>query len=269
MMKTKRTIRKKTKKTKNRLFTFGCSFTDYFWPTWADVLGKQFDFYENWGRRGAGNEFITNSIVECGQRNKFTTDDTIAIMWSSSMRDDYYCDNQWILLGQKLSTITKTKQYKGLNNQLFANDNRGCYIRDLGFIFLIKNYLDTIGCKYYFMSIVDIPLLTDKEKKLFGEDLNDVFEVYKDLNLENLILPSVHKAIFNYNWLTTSYYPHIAATDHHPLPLDHLKYTQKVLPYIIQQDTIDWIDEIQSLILNKQDYSHLFTQKSHAPKVRL
>ena len=36
-----------------RLFTFGCSFTQYWWPTWADILGYQHDFYENWGRCGA------------------------------------------------------------------------------------------------------------------------------------------------------------------------------------------------------------------------
>lgn len=33
-----------------RLFTFGCSFTKFFWPTWADILGQEFDYYENWGR---------------------------------------------------------------------------------------------------------------------------------------------------------------------------------------------------------------------------
>ena len=29
-----------------RLFTFGCSFTRYYWPTWADMLGQEYDEFE-------------------------------------------------------------------------------------------------------------------------------------------------------------------------------------------------------------------------------
>ena len=36
------------KLTNTRLFTFGCSFTQYMWPTWADILSKNFNFYESW-----------------------------------------------------------------------------------------------------------------------------------------------------------------------------------------------------------------------------
>ena len=46
-----------------RLFTFGCSVTEFIWPTWADILGREFDYYENWGRVGAGNLYIFNSII--------------------------------------------------------------------------------------------------------------------------------------------------------------------------------------------------------------
>ena len=36
----------------SRLFTFGCSFTNYAWPTWADFLGLEFEHFENWGVSG-------------------------------------------------------------------------------------------------------------------------------------------------------------------------------------------------------------------------
>jgi len=34
-----------------RLFTFGCSFTHFDWPTWANLLGldNEYDLCENWG----------------------------------------------------------------------------------------------------------------------------------------------------------------------------------------------------------------------------
>ena len=28
----------------NRFFSFGCSFTQYHWPTWANVIGMHFDY---------------------------------------------------------------------------------------------------------------------------------------------------------------------------------------------------------------------------------
>ena len=77
-----------------RLYTFGCSFTNYKWPTWADILSKEFEYFENWGRPGAGNSYITNAVVEASIKNKFTKDDTIMIMWSSMTREDRYLDKK-------------------------------------------------------------------------------------------------------------------------------------------------------------------------------
>ena len=38
-----------------RIFTFGCSFTQYHWPTWADILINENicngGIGENWGRQ--------------------------------------------------------------------------------------------------------------------------------------------------------------------------------------------------------------------------
>ena len=48
---------------KNRLFVFGCSFTMYAWPTYADFLGYEFDHYENWGFPGLGNRAIAERVA--------------------------------------------------------------------------------------------------------------------------------------------------------------------------------------------------------------
>jgi hypothetical protein len=78
------------KLTGKRLFAFGCSMTAYNYPTWADILGYHYPFYENWGKPGSGNNFILSSIIECGERHTFTPDDDIIIMWTSSDRIDFY-----------------------------------------------------------------------------------------------------------------------------------------------------------------------------------
>lgn len=49
----------------SRLFAFGCSFTHYKWPTWADIVARDFKVYENWGRGGAGNFYPYSALIEC------------------------------------------------------------------------------------------------------------------------------------------------------------------------------------------------------------
>ena len=52
---------------KKRLFTFGCSFTQYNWPTWADILGRSLHQegweFHNIGRAGTGNMQIMKTIL--------------------------------------------------------------------------------------------------------------------------------------------------------------------------------------------------------------
>ena len=45
-----------------RLFVFGCSFTQYRWPTWADIIAKDNPHLEyfNTANSGAGNLYIFN-----------------------------------------------------------------------------------------------------------------------------------------------------------------------------------------------------------------
>ncbi len=50
-----------------RLITFGCSFTDYSWPTWADIIARDLDCeYENWAIGGGGNQQPGQVVVGFG-----------------------------------------------------------------------------------------------------------------------------------------------------------------------------------------------------------
>ena len=70
----------------SRLYTFGCSFTNYKWNTWADIIGRDYEVFENWGQSGAGNQFVLNSLTECIQRNCLDSNDVVMIMWSTPCR---------------------------------------------------------------------------------------------------------------------------------------------------------------------------------------
>ena len=242
-----------------RLFTFGCSFTQYCWPTWADILGRQFDFYQNWGKNGAGNLFIACAVSECHVKNLLNEDDTVVIMWSGTTREDRYYDNHWHTEG----SIFGPKQEKlyGKNWVKTFADPRGYLIRDLAMINLVAGLLDSFKVKYYFLSMLDIAYPEYENTPL--PNTSDVIWHYQSI-LEK-IRPSVHNVIFNYDYNSrpsiiverdssinrmgapVKFYfnPKKIRQDHHPIPTEHLEYLDRVLPEItIDEATRAWVQDI-------------------------
>ena len=83
-----------------RLITFGCSFTDYSWPTWADIMARDLDCeYENWAVGGSGNQQIARRILYRDQQFGWQPDDIVMVQWTSITREDRYLDNGWISQG--------------------------------------------------------------------------------------------------------------------------------------------------------------------------
>jgi hypothetical protein len=188
-----------------RFFAFGCSFTNYGWPTWADLLGEQFAHYENWGKVGAGNFYIANSIVECHRRKQITADDVVCIMWSSMTREDRYMSpGQWCTPG----TIYSQDKYDADWVRQWFN-LRGAAIRDLHMIYTTKILLDSIGCDYHMMSIIGfssndqspITLLDNADVKTSNitlDDIDDLLESYQDTL--SIIKPSVLDVVYDGDW---------------------------------------------------------------------
>lgn len=78
----------------DRIFIFGCSFTSFRWPTWADICRYCTDkpFY-NYGQMGIGNVAIMHKMIEADLRHKFTDKDMIITQWSTWTREDRYTDS--------------------------------------------------------------------------------------------------------------------------------------------------------------------------------
>jgi hypothetical protein len=220
-----------------RLFTFGCSFTQYFWPTWADILGKEFDHFENWGKLGGGNQFIFNSIIECSLRNKFTPDDTVVIMWTNVTREDRYIKDNWETHGNVFTTYFYSPEFL---HRYF--DIKGCFVRDLAVIHAAKNYLENLGVKFIFLSMVPIQNY-DQYTIAELDEAQPLFDLYAN-TLEN-IRPSVYEKVFNYKWRPQE-------QDMHPTSIEHLEYLDKVVPEIpISEATRSWARSVE----NSDNYS--------------
>lgn len=171
-----------------RLFTFGCSMVSYYWPTWADILGKQFYKHENWGLSGAGNHYIFNSIVEANKRNQFNKDDTIIVMWSGISREDRYINGEWLATADIYSNSRYSTNYL----KQFVDD-RGFLIRDLAFISAAADLLELSGVNYQFLSAAPINIITHTTP--INEP--DVIELYQDT--VNKIKPSMYELLWNFD----------------------------------------------------------------------
>ena len=232
-----------------RLFTFGCSFTQYWrWPTWADLVAKDFDFFENWGICGSGNPLVQYNLIECNQRNTLTANDTVLVMWTNTSREDRYVGNRWIEGGNVY--WSSGSQYPKGWVEKFACE-RGYFIRDMAIVTAVKHLLDHWGCQYHFLSMV--PLHDINELSHLGsnpEDPNnntkDVVDLYQDTL--KLIRPSVYESVFQSDWrsrpgIPDNYDPR--HRDFHPTPAEHLEYCDLVLSeFVISAETRNWAVDI-------------------------
>jgi len=128
----------------NRFFAFGCSFTSYKWLTWADIIGKDIEVYENWGEQGGGNHFIFNSVVEADARHNFTKNDLVIIFWSTKEREDRYLNNKWI----HATAGTIDSEYGKEWIDKFYFDTRSFLIRDLAYMKSIQSILKSRDCDW-------------------------------------------------------------------------------------------------------------------------
>jgi hypothetical protein len=114
-------------------------------------------------------------------------------MWTSINRENHYVKNDWITPG----SVYLNDQYPKNYVEKFA-DTRGYMIRDYSMIYAIDQLLEKIGCKYYFLSMIDL-IYSDEVNSATIEN-TDIINKYEFLLKK--IKPSVYDVIFNKNWNT-------------------------------------------------------------------
>jgi hypothetical protein len=268
--------------------------TSYIWPTWADILGSQFEHFENWGLSGAGNTCIFNSIIECDSRNKFTPDDLILIMWSGIARIDYYQQNSWGHLHNRFAKHDNTQPvscpdgYEILSYPLFAAVDQYLNSKKLQykcFTFTGYDSQSRAGTVYtdVLSKISHIKFKIESKKIKHFSNLKEVELLYKRLKgndwpaLDNILEK-------NYNALNDTIDKEIddfllmiksdrhyqiserEVDDWHPLPIDHFDALKQIFPDIsIDKSTTDWVLDISNKIQANEYYSY----NKHQPSVRL
>lgn len=117
----------------SRLFTFGCSFTRFYWPTWAEIIAYELKMpHQNWGVPGIGNVGMHSRLLECDLRNNFNEDDIILVVWSNWAREDFFNVKKsqnpitkWSASGGTMHSYDKNfiDTYCSVSNDLIKNSN--------------------------------------------------------------------------------------------------------------------------------------------------
>jgi len=271
---------------KGRLFTFGCSMTRYQYPTWADILGKEWEYYENWGKPGSGNLYVLNSLIECLHRNHLTKDDCVMILWSGITRTDYYQSGDWKMFHDTFSHISKNIPVSCCDGYEIINypfmyaahkilDESGIPYKSMSWInyfnnspasVLYKNTLEKINIvKFDYNKNKYNPILTVFFKErlenlyatLAGQDWPTLDSIikndYKCCNSE--IEKEVQKFVKIYNDDKEINVLTNEKIDQHPRPLQHLKTVDKYFSNItISTNTRRWIEDIDNSIMQGQPF---------------
>lgn len=233
----------------SRFFAYGCSFTKYYYPTWADIIIQESQEGYNYGKLGSGNQLIANRIWETHARKKFTKDDTIIIMWSNFFREDIY-RNEWKTQGNIFF----------YRDDITVEDLPYYVYRDCNTIASTLNGLQQTGAKVISTSInnpyTDTILLQYQKIK-------NILEIYKEWTMPQI------KTISEYcyypgveNDKTRPTYMHEGKwiTEDHPLPLEHLGFVENVLGYRVSDKTKDFVQQYHLQLHTKETptYDRIF-----------
>jgi hypothetical protein len=242
-----------------RFFAFGCSFTDYWWPTWANIIAQEIPNHYIYARPGAGNHYIYQAVIEAHTYHKFTNDDLVIVMFTNVSRDDKFVKSRgWITPG---NLYHQGEYDMDFVNKYLCND--GYLMRDLALVQGIDIVLNSIGCDYDLLSMIPFDSESSDNKRM--TDVGYIFEFYKAV-IEK-IKPSVFDIVFNNDWNSKPHRPRYKVgwqkdhyVDNHPTPAEHLQYLKLIYPNLqLSQQTLDFVDQFNNLVLAdnyRQELSH-------------
>lgn len=249
-----------------RIFTFGCSFTNYEWPTWADILLFGNDGY-NMGISGSGNESILYRIMEADRKFNFTEEDRVIVMFTTPIRWDIINGTIPRFLGY--GQVTNVDEVLKYNDELYTVESL-CF-KSYYSMLAIKNYLENRKINHTFTSITNIYEDIDNYFKVveISKELGGLINYVK--NKVTFDLPSMYDFlnkngyIKNRMWGVSKSWKNF--NDYHPRPYQYFKYVKKYVAPKLNIDlkmTIEELSKIEydiDIATDVKDYSNLFKEK--------
>ena len=143
------------------IYTLGCSFTKWYWPTWSDWLQAYVDQQvTNWAYPGHTNAVIYYTLLT--KAKHLTPNDSVYIMWTGNNRACEWYDQEWVNQKDCAGFFPETKgelwfgsgqAYQGLykTHPDYQPSLSEMIIANFDIIFKTQMLLDRTGCRYHMM----------------------------------------------------------------------------------------------------------------------
>jgi hypothetical protein len=253
-------------RTPKRLFAFGCSFTNYAWSMWPEIIAYDLNIpLYNFGKTGAGNQYIANTIAQADARYCFNDEDLVIVAWTNVCREDRWKNGEWILPGNIFS--------QDVYNQKWVNkwvDPLGLIVRDLGSIHLVNQVLSKSNCQYHFLSMLDI--ISDIDQwNLTSNNFENLTKINPNTGQEtkiiddllNIYQPDIEKinnSFYNVLWNNdiqlkiTQEQKRFSSQfdDGHPWPDESLRYLESIFSnHKFKNETKEKVLDVSSSIIHE------------------
>jgi hypothetical protein len=246
-----------------RVFAFGCSFTSWIYPTWAQIINKScntdVEFY-NMAKAGGGNIYIANRLTEANRVYKFNEDDLVILMWSTFCRIDYYDTENG---GWKTPGNIFTQSMIDINKIKPLLDPNGFIIRDFSIIELTTAYLNSLPCDV--LKFMSVPLNYNNFQNILHDKISDrILNTYQGLDTEygsDVFQFLGNRFSGGIKYHDSNHGPGLT-NDYHPTPVDYCNYLLSknvpITPQAIQyaHDSLDKINKFgktREIIFNMFD----------------
>ena len=250
----------------NRFFVIGCSFTEWHWPTWANLIAEEHPHLEfiSFAKPGQGNTYISTMLNQLSYSHNLCETDLVGILWSTFHRRDYYTSLTGI---SPLKDIVKNVNQEvvthnlhnwnmhgdSIHSQLHNNDvgfcDRGFLIRDLAIIDNTTKIIEQAPYTAFQMFSVEPEKQNSYDltlSKHLQRNNDDVLSMYSHLNSKMASKTSLFKEM-NYDFTvpTVTWIPshipedsHQTENDYHPSSSIYCQFLQNN-GYKVTQHTID------------------------------
>ena len=236
-----------------RVFAFGCSFTEYSYPTWADIIAIEMPDAEiyNLAKRAGGNMLIAARIAEANLRFDFCDTDLVMVMYTMSFREDRHLNGSWKSVGN----IYEQSYYPMDKFVLPYCQPVGMLIRDSAIIELSSQYVRSLPCDNLLLKAAPV-FAGSAAAPNFQKEENKVTDLYK--KMFNRFPPTLCETEF-----PDGLEPRLTFTpekklrlDYHPLPNRYRNYLLKIGINLTERSE-KYVEEAMSKVNNAKVWKDL------------
>lgn len=250
--------------TKSRCFAFGCSYTQWFYPTWADIIGQNYEEFFNYGKGATSNDTMCKRFIEADNIHNITSDDLVIWGLSGIGRFNFLVnkadggvglwgcgDLQSDGMDGYIDTVEKWKPFKHIIR--FMRDHYwdrkfGIYQTWIA-VKTVKRILTANNTKHIIFTALDNSYYKDAELlNLDSQEVDMINEIYDLLD--------VKESLHEYNEKN-----HISPyEDTHPFIDSHFAFVKKHFPEYINDKTTEYFNTMYQQVKDIKDMDTAYNQ---------